>query len=74
MPSVPSDGHFRRSANTVHSATLTAAMPNNKVACVGSGAKCSTSMPQANAHQPAPHTSNTWDNRNRLSPSNAPSE
>ncbi|MCY1404594.1 hypothetical protein D9M71_198070 [compost metagenome] len=31
-------------------------------------------MTQANAHQPAPHTSNAWDNRNRLSPSNASGE
>ncbi|MCY1359374.1 hypothetical protein D9M69_459420 [compost metagenome] len=49
-------------------------MLNNKVACIGSDAKCSTSMTQANAHQPAPHTSNAWDNRNRLSPSNASGE
>ncbi|MNN30325.1 hypothetical protein D3C81_1439700 [compost metagenome] len=74
MQSTPSDGHPRRSANTVHSATLTAAMLNNKVACSGNGAKFNTSMTQASAHQPAPHTSNTWDNRNRLSPLNRSSE
>ncbi|MNF81033.1 hypothetical protein D3C84_632880 [compost metagenome] len=71
MQSNPSDGHFRRSANTAHKATLTAAANSNNVACRLTGAKRSTSLIHASAHQPAPHTNNTSDKRFKLNGSNA---
>ncbi|MNL04682.1 hypothetical protein D3C87_1252570 [compost metagenome] len=68
MQSSPSDGHFRRSASTVHNATLKVATASSSVACKDNGAKRSTSLTHASAHQPAPHTSNAWDKRCALSP------
>ena len=67
-PATAISGATPTPSTTQHSMAATA---SSNVACRFNGAKRSTSLIHASAHQPAPHTSNTWDKRCKLNPSNA---